>query len=126
MKKLLAITLIVLTLTACKSQPQPFVKIKSAKTDRVQIESAYMTAPSYIIIREAGSGDVAGPIIGQSILYPVGPVTGGVIATAALRSGQKYLAEIRVENGDYKFTESLDQPAKNSQGKSVVISFVAQ
>jgi hypothetical protein len=123
MKKLLTILLVILTLTACKSQPQPFVKIKSAKTDRVQIESAYFTAPSYIIIREAGSGDVPGPIIGQSILYPVGPVTGGVIATASLRSGQKYLAEIRVENGDYKFTESLDQLAKTTKGQAVNQTF---
>jgi hypothetical protein len=126
MKKLLALALIILTLTACKSEPQSYVKVKSAKDDRVQIESAYLKAPGYIIIREADTGDKPGPIIGQSILYPIGELKNAVIATARLRSGQQYVATIRAENGDFKFTESLDLAVKNSKGKEVKTVFKAQ
>ncbi len=126
MKKLLVIIIIGLSLTACKSQPENFVKVKSAKADRVQIESAYLTVPGYIVIREVGSNNTPGPIIGQSILYPIGALDNKVIATATLRSGQKYLATIRVENGDFKFTESLDVAAKNNKGKEVLTTFTAQ
>jgi|GEM_PF-3988238 len=126
MKKILAIVLIGLTLTACKSQPQNFVKVKSAKADRVQIDSAYFTAPGYIVIREVANGTTPGPIIGQSILYPIGSLTNKVIATTVLRSGQKYLATLRVENGDFKFTEKLDVAAKNKKGKEVITTFTAK
>ena len=126
MKKILVIVLLGLSLAACKAQPQAFVKVKSAKADRVQIESAHLLKPGYIVIREVGSGDQLGPIIGQSILYPIGTQTNVVIAVATLRSGQQYVATIREENGDFTFTEKLDPAAKNSKGQDISTTFTAQ
>ena len=89
--------------------------------DSVTIDNVFLSKPGFISIHEVNSKGQAGNIIGNSGLLNIGAKQDLEIK-ATLFPGAKYIAMVRVDNGDKKFNATQDE-AVMKDGSSLMIMF---
>lgn len=80
--------------------------------DSVTIDNVFLSKAGFITIHEVDAKGKAGKIIGTSGLLSTGGKQDLEIK-AMLVAGSKYIAMLREDNGDKKFTDSLDKAVTN-------------
>jgi hypothetical protein len=91
----------------------------------VTIDNAFLSKPGFITIHEATATGGAGKIIGTSGLLSVGPKQDLEIS-ATLLPGAKYIAMLREDNGDKKFTDAADIAVKKNNITLMTLFSVSQ
>lgn len=88
----------------------------------VQVESAAVFAPTWIVVYENRNGE-PGNALGATLFFPEGR-GGGVTLLRATIPGQTYLVGKRADDGDRKFSLSKDAPI-NENGVPKFVQFTA-
>lgn len=89
--------------------------------DSVTIDNVFLSKAGFITIHETDAKGMAGTIVGTSGLLSVGAKQDLQVA-AVLKSGAKYIAMVRADNGDKKFNANQDAAILNN-GVAVMIMF---
>src|SRR3989344_3522676 len=78
----------------------------------VQVESAAVSAPTWIVVYENRNGE-PGNALGATLFFPEGRALGVTLLRATV-PGQTYLVEKRLDDGDRRFSLSKDAPINES------------
>jgi hypothetical protein len=93
--------------------------------DSVTIDNVFLSQPGFITIHEVTSKGQAGNIIGTSGLLGVGPKQ-DLDIRAMLNAGAKYIAMVRVDNGDKKFNAQQDVAVVKDGAPLMIMFSVSQ
>ena len=88
----------------------------------VVIDNAVAGEPTWVVVYENRNG-APGNILGAQLFFTSGP--GIVTLLRGTEAGQTYYVGLAKDNGDHKFTKSLDNPGVNTDGTLAVVSFKA-
>ena len=72
----------------------------------VQVSGVVVEKPTWVVVRESRNGE-AGNVLGAKLFFPAsqgGASSGKITLLRATVSGQKYLIETRIDDGDKKFS----------------------
>jgi hypothetical protein len=89
------------------------------------IDNAYLSKPGFIVIYEANTTGQPGTLVGTSGLLGTGPKQDLEIK-ATLKPGGKYIAMLRTDNGDKKFSAATDLAVTNKNIPVMVLFSVSQ
>lgn len=93
--------------------------------DSVTIDNVFLEKAGFVSIHEVTSKGMAGNIIGTSGLLTAGNKQDLEIR-AALKAGAKYIAMLRLDNGDKKFNAEADEPVTNNNIPIMTMFSVSQ
>jgi len=109
--------------TAALSIPSP-----QAAGLTVSITHADVSAPTWVVIYEDHNG-VAGNALGAGLFYPTsqgGTTSGTIELLRGTLPGETYLAGESLDDGDHKFSLTLDKPVRDAQGNPLWVEFKTQ
>lgn len=94
----------------------------------VSVSKVAVTAPTWVVIYEDHNG-VAGNALGATLFYPAsqgGQSSGTVELLRGTSPGETYLAGESLDDGDHKFSLTLDKPVRDAQGNPLWVEFKTQ
>ena len=93
--------------------------------DSVTIDNVFLSKPGFVTIHEVTSKGMAGNIVGTSGLLGVGAKQ-DLEVRAAIKPGAKYIAMVRMDNGDKKFNAQQDEAVMKNNTPLMIMFSVSQ
>ena len=93
--------------------------------DSVTIDNVFLSKPGFVTIHEVTTKGQAGNIVGTSGLLGVGAKQ-DLEVRAAIKPGAKYIAMVRMDNGDKKFNAQQDEAVMKNNTALMIMFSVSQ